>query len=88
MSDEVYNKIYDVLVKYGAREENRLSFVQDMNVAGPSGIEWRFCGVFGFGGKFRKDSDGSMWVTMYAEDRTEERDKLLSELNKEIQELQ
>jgi len=88
MTEEKINKIYDILVKYGAIEDNRLSFVQDMNVVGTSGIEWRFCGVFGYGGKFHKYSDGSMCVTMYSEDVTLERETCREMINKEIQELQ
>lgn len=81
---EFANQIYDLLVEYGAREEDRKMFVYHAERGGFS--EWRFQGIFGFGGKFRNYSN-KWYVDYYKEDQTPERDKAEKELTDKLEAL-
>lgn len=74
---ETAHKIYDLLVqKVGASENWREDFVAHM-VGGTR--EYRFQGSLGFGGKFYNDH---RWrINCYPEDATEERTRLIVEVN-------
>lgn len=82
MSD-YFGKVYDLLVQYGARENERISFVQYMTSDCQSPHEWRFCGIFGFGGKCRSGPRG-VTVDYYCEDHTKTLDRKCAELNAKI----
>ena len=77
------NKIYDLLIRVGASPNQRASFIHCQ----PVGCrEYRFQGIFGFGGKFWDNND-RWYVTYYSEDRTEELDKRMKEVNIKLAEL-
>lgn len=83
---EFIEKVYDLLVaKAGANPKDKDHFVsyhvEDKDGGGVRHWEWRFCGVFGFGGKYRAHSNR---ITNYREDDTPERDALRDQLNKEL----
>lgn len=91
----VANKVYDVLVKEaGATESGRIGFVYSHTGVAPAGIgtpfawtpcfEYRFCGKFGFGGKYWSDDNK---VTYYPEDKTKKLDRLLAKVNKLLNEI-
>ncbi len=84
MTAERANKIYDILVTYGAVEYYRPSFVQ--YVTTEELREWRFQGVFGFGGKVR-ERNGKVRVDYYQEDKTPVREEALARINQELNSL-
>ena len=81
------NEVYDILVAHaGASESMRNNFVfvhtddEDQNLC----WEYRFCGKFGFGGKYWSQHNA---VNYYAEDHTKRLDKLEVKINKLLGEL-
>jgi hypothetical protein len=82
MSD-YFGKVYDLLVQYGARENDRDAFIRYMLDDSRSQHEWRFCGIFGFGGKCRRGPRG-VSVDYYPEDHTKALDRKCAELNAKI----
>ncbi len=74
------NRIYDLLVEYGADEDIRESFCHIHSTEGCN--EWRFQGKFGFGGKFRNHRE--WYADCYPEDENPERGTLLKELNEKL----
>ena len=88
--DQAY-RVYDLLMKYGASKnpDSRETFMYYFTEEIPrSSHEWRFCGMFGFGGKIRLQSHRGLSVDFYSEDETPERLNKLSELKKELEALQ
>lgn len=80
---DFYRDVYAVLVELGgANINNRADFVHHYTT-NPEACEWRFCGRFGFGGKFYRCWD-RCYVSMYSEDRTPEITTLLDALNQQI----
>lgn len=78
------NKIYDILEGCGADEQMRGSFLyHHINAEFPVS-EWRFCGKFGFGGKYRS---GTNTVDFYKEDTTPERIELAKTINEKLSKL-
>jgi hypothetical protein len=75
-----FSEVYDILVKEGGAEENmRDSFVSShLSTSEYPCNEWRFCGYFGFGGKYRR---GSNTVDYYLESTTPSRDLLEKQIN-------
>lgn len=51
MNETFLNAVYDLLIEHGSSEAYRADFVRYMLDEKKSPHEWRFCGVFGFGGK-------------------------------------
>lgn len=83
---DFYRDVYAVLVELGgANINNRADFVHNYTT-NPEACEWRFCGRFGFGGKFYRCWD-RYYVSMYSEDRTPELTTLLDALNQQIADL-
>jgi hypothetical protein len=84
---EFLEKVYDLLVeKAGANPKDRSTFVH-YHFEDTSGIrhyEWRFCGLFGFGGKYRAHSNR---ISCYKEDDTPVRDALMSVINDDLKTL-
>lgn len=76
------NKVYDILVQFGAREDEREDFIY--HHTSDDCWEWRFCGVFGFGGKYKSQWNG---VSMYSEDETPERLEKQKECNELLKKL-
>lgn len=76
LTEDFANKVYDILVQFGAQESERSDFIYHHCVDKYGCSEWRFCGVFGFGGKYRSGWNG---VTAYPENITP---KMQAELTK------
>lgn len=73
-----YDKVYDILIKGGAVERDRQNFViSHIDPVYPC-KEYRFQGYFGFGGKYRSDSNR---IDYYQENHTPLLDALCSSLN-------
>lgn len=85
LSPEFTNKVYDILVCYaGANESMRDNFFYSHT--DPKNICWeyRFQGLFGFGGKYWSDRN---MVSYYPEDHTKKLDKLQEKVNKLLGEI-
>jgi len=78
MTDSQKAAIWDILTEYGATEINRESFMQHFPCS-----EFRFQGVFGFGGKIRSQNK-TISVTCYPEDATAERKEKLTQINQRL----
>lgn len=79
------DEVWDVLVEAaGAREAERDQFVHHAARTRPGDLEYRFCGVLGFGGKVRSQSDGTWSVDCYPEDSTPERRAVVEAVNARI----
>lgn len=80
-----YEQCWDILVKHAGASSNphdKEYFVRYC-VETRSLLEFRFCGVFGFGGKFRRN-DGRHYIDYYPEDRTRRLDRLAQKVNELI----
>jgi hypothetical protein len=85
MNKERASKIFDILVELGgARESDKPDFIYSHCDYEYGCREWRFCGHFGFGGKYRSSSNT---VTFYSEDSTDKRIKLRDEINNKLKEI-
>ena len=77
MSDECVKQIKIILKEVCGASDSQLEqlrqFIFDHYENTPYVNEYRFCGNLGFGGKFRFNDDGEMYVTCYPEDETPER---------------
>lgn len=88
------DKVYDILVEDGGaidRYDERLGGYYDRNnfiyhhtKEKYPASEWRFQGHFGFGGKYYS---GKNRVSCYPEDRTDERDELIRQMNIKLHEI-
>ena len=83
ITNDNLNKVYTILVKYGgALEKYRNEFIYEQTRDTLiSSKEYRFVGIFGFGGKYRLATNS---VTMYKEDVTEDLQQKLDILNKKL----
>lgn len=81
---DYFGKVYDLLVQYGAAGDQRDEFVRYMLDDKHSPHEWRFCGIFGFGGKCRR-GPRSVKVDYYPEDHTKTLDRKCAKLNAKIE---
>lgn len=70
----------------GASPRRRAEFVAAVAQWLHEGVasEFRFEGALGFGGKLYTDHDGSMRVSCYPEDRTEQRDLMVQRANLQL----
>lgn len=91
---DLAERAYDILIREcGARESGRSDFVWGHTRGDEwDHSEWRFMGLLGFGGKFRTrmwvpPRPVDLWVTCYPEDRTPERDAMISNANVALKEL-
>lgn len=80
------NKIYDILVEIGAREEMREKFII-CHIGKNYPHEWRFMGQLGFGGKLWRNYDNEFSVSCYSEDENVERKAIIKETNAKLIEL-
>ncbi len=79
-----FNKIYDILVGIGgAMDIERDTFVYAHMAKEPC-KEWRFRGLFGFGGKYRSEKNT---VDCYREDETPELLEVIIKINLELKKL-
>ena len=85
LPEKIFHKIYDLLEEHvGAEPWHRDDFIQCL--AYKRGVEYRFCGNLGMGGKFYNDG-GRLYVTCYEEDETDERFKAIETVNELLTEL-
>lgn len=85
LTHEQANKVYDLLVCYGAtptKREYLLYLCEDH----PWGYEFRFMGIFGRGGELLFNSYDGLRANYYPEDRTPELDQKMETLNQELKE--
>jgi hypothetical protein len=90
LETQYFKEIYSVLIKFGGassglgEEESFVSSHTTKNNKkyGPC-TEWRFCGHFGFGGKYRRESNS---VDYYIEDKNSEREDLEKQINIKLKE--
>ena len=86
---DFYEAVYDMLIQEGQIRTNvhtewgRKAFVTYF-LGG--GIEWRFQGSLGFGGKFYRGYQH--YVSCYPEDRSPKTDKVITRLNANIRALE
>lgn len=74
-TDDFHGDVYDILCEHaGARVQEKTDFVLFCR----TGTEYRFQGVFGFGGKYWPKQNE---VTYYPEDRTDHLDALRDRIN-------
>lgn len=84
LTEEFAHKVYDILVQFGARKEDRDDFIYHHCDYEHGCIEWRFCGEFSYGGKYRSSWNG---VTAYPESITTAMQKRLDECNDLLKDL-
>jgi hypothetical protein len=84
LTEEFANKVYDILVQFGATESDRSDFIYIHCVAKDGCMEYRFCGEFMFGGKYRSGWNG---VTAYPENVTTKMQKRLDKCNLMLKQL-
>lgn len=83
LTEEFANKVYDILVREAeASEYWRDNFVYCHT--NENTWEYRFQGVFGFGGKYWSETNK---ITYYPEDATRKLDKFLLKVNKLLLEI-
>ena len=82
MTEEKLRKVYAILVEQGGANPCELGdfIASHLDSLYPC-REWRFCGVFGFGGKYRIETNK---VDFYAEDSTPLRVGLRNHINDEL----
>lgn len=84
---KLYNDVYSVLATHaGAHEAYRDDFVRAALQENHPWTEWRFGGIFGFGGKVWRN-DGRIYISCYPEDRTPERAAVIEKVNTLLKEL-
>ena len=91
LTEEIANKVYNILEEIGAVPRMRDAFVRDHSSYSDQ-HEWRFQGKLGFGGKFWNEwsylDDEPKWrVSCYSEDETPEREKIIEETNQKLRAL-
>lgn len=83
---DFYRDVYAVLVEIGgANPANQADFVHHYTT-NLEVCEWRFCGRFGFGGKFYR-TPHRCYVAYYSEDRTHDLDMQIDAMNERIADL-
>jgi hypothetical protein len=79
----LYSACWSILVLFASAydgEGARKYFIHSFLEKEHSATEFRFCGVFGFGGKFWRNA-GRLYVSYYPEDHTKSLDAVESEIN-------
>ncbi len=99
LENKYAEKVYDLLMEYSFpeddfyKERNKLGFCSYWK-ENLSSLEYRFQGIFGFGGKFhclfdRRTKKTSHWfVSYYPENTTPYLDEKLGELNDKLKKLE
>ena len=85
LTEEFANLVYNILVLHGgAVESMRDNFIYAHTDKKEPCWEYRFQGVFGFGGKYWSDRNA---ISYYPEDHTKKLDKLQKKINNLLGEL-
>lgn len=85
MTEEYLNNVYDILVEIGGACDNeRPIFIFSHLYDSYPCTEFRFCGHFGFGGKYRVNDNR---IDCYPEDMTDELKELIKIINQKLNEL-
>lgn len=82
LTEDKARKVYDILCRFGGANSSQYEidyFVYSMTHEDIA--EWRFCGNFGFGGKYWSDANR---VSCYREDETEDILKQIELINNEL----
>jgi hypothetical protein len=100
---EFYEKAYDILMELGGarlywKENFVFSLTEEDSYKFSDSFEYRFQGIFGFGGKFWRRVTGydpdtktiyySHDINYYTEDRTKKLDAIQEQINKRLKELE
>jgi hypothetical protein len=85
VSEQLYRQCWAILVQHaGARAEDIDQFLQAceqiQDRSSGDCLEYRFCGVLGFGGKFWRYQN-RLYITCYPEDETEKRRGVIQKVN-------
>jgi len=76
------DQVYDILVTMGGASKNlRNLFVHKHVYSDVMSEEWRFEGVFGFGGKYRSKTNS---IDYYRENQRTDLDELMNNINEEL----
>lgn len=86
LTEEQANKVFDILVEYGANKIDRYSFISYLSKQ-HGNHEFRFRGIFGFGGKFRLNDYSGFQADYYPENYTPELDIKMVELEARLKTL-
>lgn len=81
-----FSKVYSVLVEYGkASEHMRDNFILS-HISNQKYVctEYRFCGIFGLGGKYRRRTNS---IDYYSEDSSPELDEMEKQINALLKEI-
>jgi hypothetical protein len=87
LTQEQAEQVYNILLRYGVTDDARTKhrFVEYFTASDRWGHEYRFCGIFGMGGKVRLcRHDGVVTADMYRENETPELIEQMDKLNKEL----
>lgn len=79
LTEDQGHKVFDILSEYGAHPDDRYSFVSYLSEQ-HGNHEFRFRGIFGFGGKFRLNGYSGFQADYYPENHTPELDIKMVEL--------
>lgn len=84
---EQANEIFDILVAHGVKNDSyeRSLLIDNILLESTRTIEYRFRGFLGCGGKLFVESDGKVFATIYRENLTPERSKILDSVNKQLE---
>jgi len=76
---QLFEDFYIILIGFGADKESRVKFVDCFINSEQTPYEWRFCGVFGFGGKFKYNCYSGVscpfYVDYYLENKCDKLDE-------------
>lgn len=82
-NQDFLREVYAVLVELGRAHADTCEDFVSNYANNQSAIEWRFCGRFGFGGKFYR-TPSRCYVSYYFEDRTSDLDVQIDAMNEQI----
>jgi hypothetical protein len=86
-NDPFLNDVWSILVNEGGADPTEKdSFLHVVKNESQGSGEYRFQGLFGFGGKFYWNRD-HCYVSCYREDETPERKKKIAEINERLKKL-
>lgn len=87
LTEEEARKIWKILVgEAGADKRTREEDSFVYHATREHNLEWRFCGVLGFGGKFKNNTWG-WYIDCYVEDNRDDRIEIIEKVNKILREM-
>lgn len=86
--EDIFHRVWTILTTHaGALENERIAFVRTFAYGIPVATEWRFQGVFGFGGKFWRRFDRTYCISCYPEEETPEKLQIIDKVNQLLREV-